>query len=186
MPIPFGEFHVICRFCLWAWFIFLYFCGGLFNVIGLVTRKFDYDSAIFRDSYPERPFFRQGNLHHGSQTDGQDDPSETTVCHTARHPLAECRPDTGALWENWMVGELRKKQDLLHGNASLYFWRTTTQKKIDCIEERDGIISAYEFKWNTRKKSHKQDAFLAAYPNATLHTVTPDNYFEFLSVDTIG
>lgn len=98
----------------------------------------------------------------------------------------DVRPDTGALWENWMIGELRKRQDSLHGNTSLYFWRTTTQKEIDCIEERDGIISAYEFKWNPRKKSSKQDAFLAAYPNATLHTVTPDNYFEFLSVGMMG
>lgn len=93
----------------------------------------------------------------------------------------DIRQDIGALWENWMVSELRKKQDFLYGNTSLYFWRTTTQREIDYIEERNGQIAAYEFKWNVKKRSSKQETFLAAYPNATLQTITPHNYIEFLS-----
>lgn len=108
---------------------------------------------------------------------------DTGIRNAIIHNFApiDVRQDVGALWENWMVSELRKKQEFLYGNTSLYFWRTTTQKEIDYLEERDGVISAYEFKWNPKKKSAKQDAFLAAYPNATLQTITPDNYFELLS-----
>lgn len=90
------------------------------------------------------------------------------------------RQDIGALWENYMVSELRKKIDYDRGYVRIYFWRTTTNRKIDFLEENDEKITAYEFKWNPAKKAKKQDEFLNAYPNATLETITPDNYFEYL------
>lgn len=108
---------------------------------------------------------------------------DTGIRNAVIHNFApiSMRQDIGALWENWMMCELRKKQDFLYSTTSQYFWRTTTQKEIDCIEERNGVISAYEFKWNPKKKSAKQEAFLMAYPNATLQTITPDNFFEILN-----
>lgn len=108
---------------------------------------------------------------------------DTGIRNAIIHNFApiDIRQDIGALWENWMVSELRKKQEFLYGNTSLYFWRTTTQREIDYIEDRNGQIAAYEFKWNVNKRSSKQETFLAAYPNATLQTITPNNYFEFLS-----
>ena len=51
---------------------------------------------------------------------------------------------------------------------------------IDYIEEHDGIINAYEFKWNPKKRGKKIGQFTDAYPNATLQTVNRDNYFQFL------
>lgn len=92
----------------------------------------------------------------------------------------QIRTDAGALWENWMVSELRKKLDYTDQHQPIYFWRTTSQKEIDFLTERNGRITAYEFKWSPNKKSRKQDAFLQAYPNATLQTITPENYFEAL------
>lgn len=90
------------------------------------------------------------------------------------------RSDTGELWENFMVSELRKRADYANQYAAAYFWRTTDKKEIDYIEECDGRITAYEFKWNPKKKGSKLQAFLNAYPGAALQMVSRDNYYQFL------
>ena len=92
----------------------------------------------------------------------------------------DMRQDIGALWENYMISELKKKIDYERGYGRIYFWRTTTNKEIDFLEENDGKITAFEFKWNSKKRGRKQNEFLNAYPNATLETITPDNYYEYL------
>ncbi len=46
------------------------------------------------------------------------------------------------------VAERMKKLEYDRSFASKYFWRTTAKKEIDLIEEEDGKITAYEFKWN--------------------------------------
>jgi hypothetical protein len=51
------------------------------------------------------------------------------------------------LWENFLVMERLKKQQYLDIFANNYFWRTHDQKEIDWIEEYDGVLHAYEFKW---------------------------------------
>ncbi|NOY95759.1 MAG: ATP-binding protein, partial [Chlorobi bacterium] len=66
----------------------------------------------------------------------------------ANFNLPELRTDIGALWENFIISERIK---YLHYNniwANSYFWRTQDQQEIDYIEERDGILYAYEIKWN--------------------------------------
>ncbi len=93
----------------------------------------------------------------------------------------ELRNDEGALWENLMMVERRK----LHANTGRfvqqYFWRTTQQKEIDLIEEYDGQLSAYEFKWKARKTVKVPTAFKEAYPNASFQSVNPDNFQEFVN-----
>jgi hypothetical protein len=61
-----------------------------------------------------------------------------------------------------------------------FFWRTQQQQEVDYIEERDGKIHAYEFKW-TEKKRHKIPlTFIKAYPEATSSMIHTDNYLNFL------
>ena len=64
--------------------------------------------------------------------------------------------------------------------ASRYFWRTTSKKEIDLIEEEDGKITAYEFKWNPEENASCPKPFAEAYPGATFKTITPSNIYEFL------
>ncbi len=94
--------------------------------------------------------------------------------------LAETRKDIGALWENFLVSERRKKLDyeLIWKNS--WFWRTTTQKEIDYIEEGDGVIQAFEFKWNIGTKYKIPKLFLENYPGSGVGVVTPGNVEEFL------
>lgn len=91
------------------------------------------------------------------------------------------RTDMGELWENYMISELRKRADYAHSYASSYFWRTADKKEIDYIEEADGQLKAYEFKWNPKKKGKKIQSFIDSYPGTELLTVSRDNYFEILT-----
>jgi predicted AAA+ superfamily ATPase len=88
--------------------------------------------------------------------------------------------DTGVLWENFLISERYK----LLGNKDIdfksFFWRTTQQQEIDYIEERQGKLFAYEFKWNARKKSWLSRTFANAYPDSEFHVISPENIFEFL------
>jgi predicted AAA+ superfamily ATPase len=66
----------------------------------------------------------------------------------------------GALWENLMVSE-RVKYNAYSGRyAQLYFWRTHDQKEIDLIEDQDGVLNTFEFKWNLKKIKVRNQKYL--------------------------
>ncbi|MDR1021849.1 MAG: ATP-binding protein [Prevotellaceae bacterium] len=91
------------------------------------------------------------------------------------------RQDVGALWENFMVSERLKHNAYRGSYAHSYFWRTQDQQEVDLVEEEDGALTAYEFKWNSRLKKIKQPtAFAESYPQAQWQVVTPENYRNFI------
>lgn len=94
------------------------------------------------------------------------------------------RADTGALWENFLLSE-RVKHLSYNGDFATgkYFWRTTQQQEIDYIEEAGEQLSAWEFKWSTKKRERFPKTFLNAYPNCETHWVTPDNFEEFVGLE---
>ena len=53
------------------------------------------------------------------------------------------------------------------------------QQEVDLIEERDGRLSAFEFKW---KKSNARlpKPFTDNYPNTDYTVVTPSDYVDFV------
>ena len=71
----------------------------------------------------------------------------------------ELRTDAGALWENLMVSERVKHNSYASNFANLYFWRTHEQQEIDLIEEEDGKLRTFEFKWNAHAKSSLPKSF---------------------------
>jgi len=93
----------------------------------------------------------------------------------------EMRNDCGQLWENLMVSERIKRNAYADSFAQLYFWRTHEQKEIDLIEEEDGQLRAFEFKWNKRKAVSVPSAFAKAYPSFSFEVITPDNFWPFVS-----
>ena len=92
----------------------------------------------------------------------------------------ELRTDVGALWENLMVSERVKRNSYAGNFAQLFFWRTHEQQEIDLIEEQDGVLHTFEFKWNGKAKSNLPKAFASTYPNSTYEVITPDNYWSFV------
>lgn len=90
------------------------------------------------------------------------------------------RTDVGQLFENFAIAERIKQQQYGRTFSRPWFWRTTAKQEIDYIEECDGRISAYEFKWNVRRRATMPASFRNAYPEATFTVVTPENIAPFL------
>jgi predicted AAA+ superfamily ATPase len=93
----------------------------------------------------------------------------------------ETRTDTGALWENFLISERMKFRGNTERWCNHYFWRTKEQQEIDYIEEEDGKLRAFEFKWNPHSKAKITKTFIAAYPQAENHIITPENYVGFVT-----
>ena len=91
------------------------------------------------------------------------------------------RQDTGPLWENFLVSERKKWSQENNIWSNSYFWRNHEQQEIDYIEERDGKLYAFEFKWNTKAKVRFPKSFMNAYPEHQLELVTPANFEGFVS-----
>lgn len=88
------------------------------------------------------------------------------------------RTDVGALWENFLIVERMKLRQYRSINASQYFWRTYDKAEIDLVEEREGKLFGYEFKWGQERTAPKS---WLEYPNATFTLVNKDNFIDFLS-----
>jgi uncharacterized protein len=89
------------------------------------------------------------------------------------------RQDTGALWENLLVSERRKRNEYSGYPCNSYFWRNTYQQEIDYIEEKDGLLSGYEFKWSA-KKARPPKSFLESYPGSVIKNIDRENYLDFI------
>jgi uncharacterized protein len=90
------------------------------------------------------------------------------------------RNDVGALWENYLTTERLKKQNYTKLFSNNYFWRTYDQKEVDFVEERDGRLYGFEFKWS--KPTSKPPAlWLETYPEASFETIHAGNYLSFIA-----
>ena len=92
----------------------------------------------------------------------------------------EMRDDVGKLWENFLVSERFKRNAYTESYANPWFWRTQAQQEIDYIEEEDGRLSAFEFKWNPSAKAKHPKAFQTAYPGSSFTAIHRDNFADFL------
>lgn len=94
-------------------------------------------------------------------------------------PLA-LRNDTGELWENYIISERMKHNAYTGFYGKSYFWRTQQQQEVDYIEDYDGVLHAYEFKWSETKQPRLTEAFSKNYPEHTFAVINPDNYQGFV------
>ena len=95
----------------------------------------------------------------------------------------EIRNDNGVLFENFVINEFRKQNEYQQVYANLYFWRTTDQKEIDLVIEKNGMLHTFEIKWNPNKKAVLTKSFSNIYPNYTFDVINNSNFFEFVSAD---
>ncbi len=98
----------------------------------------------------------------------------------AFNPLS-IRGDVGALWENYIISEIKKVNLNKRLNKEFYFWRTYDKQEIDLIEEDSNCLTALEFKWGD-KTPKVPKAFKETYPNARFQVINKENYLDFLKV----
>lgn len=91
----------------------------------------------------------------------------------------ENRDDIGQLFENFMISERVKKRAYDEIYASTYFWRNYQGKEIDLLEERDGGIYAFEFKWK-KLEIRAPEEFIKNYKNSQYQVVNKENYLDFI------
>jgi hypothetical protein len=89
------------------------------------------------------------------------------------------RDDKGSLWENYMMSERIKFLSYSGIHCNRYFWRTYDKQEIDLIEEKEGKLSAYEFKWKNEDIKIPA-AWEKAYPDSSYKVISINNYGEWL------
>jgi predicted AAA+ superfamily ATPase len=94
----------------------------------------------------------------------------------------ENRNDTGALWENYMISERRKFNELHGLNPNSYFWRTHSGCEVDLVEEINGELTPFEIKYNTTKISRGAYSFVEAYKSKAIQVVNKDAALGWLSL----
>ena len=92
----------------------------------------------------------------------------------------DLRVDKGSLWENFMISERRKQNLYKDTFAKMYFWRTKQQQEIDFVEESNGQIVGFEFKWNTKKTKFPQN-FIETYKAEGI-LIHRKNFREFVKI----
>lgn len=91
----------------------------------------------------------------------------------------ESRNDIGQLWENYMISERIKYLEYKRISSNNYFWRTYEQQEIDWVEERDGSLYGYEFKWKESKVKIPTQ-WSNAYPDAKFEVININNFENWL------
>ena len=96
------------------------------------------------------------------------------------NPL-KLRADGGALFENFGILERIKFLSNMKKHASFYFWRTYDQKEIDLIEEKDGKLNAFKFKFGDGKiPTATKSEFLKTYPQSEFKLINKENIEDLL------
>lgn len=93
----------------------------------------------------------------------------------------ELRPDKGALWENFLISERLKSNHYRRRFVKTYFWKTHQKQEIDLIEESDGQIVAFEFKWKEKSNTRFPVTFTEAYKDAITQVISTENFNQFLN-----
>lgn len=92
----------------------------------------------------------------------------------------ELRTDVGALWENFLVIERRKRNAYTNQFANAYFWRTYTGAELDYVEEANGQLTGFEFKFS-RKSARTPASWVENYPEASFQVINQENFMPFIS-----
>ena len=91
----------------------------------------------------------------------------------------ELRNDKGALWENFLISERVKQNKYQHTFSKMYFWRTKQHQEVDFVEDKNGALTGYDFKWKAKKNTKLPKLFTEKY-NANSVIIDRSNFRDFV------
>ncbi len=91
----------------------------------------------------------------------------------------QMRNDKGQLWENFLMAERMKANEYYEKFTDSYFWRTYSGAELDLVEDKDGQLHGYEFKWGN-KQSKSPSSWHENYPNSSFECINTDNFLKWL------
>ena len=97
---------------------------------------------------------------------------------SAFQPL-HLRNDIGALFENFFILELIKKNAYTRAWKKYYFWRTKKWQEIDIIEVEESISQAYEVKWSDQRYIAPTE-WNRLYPDIHPLLIHRENFWKYL------
>jgi predicted AAA+ superfamily ATPase len=92
----------------------------------------------------------------------------------------ETRNDVGAMFENFVVNELRKQNEYRQIYADFYFWRNTDQREIDLVIKKNNRMLTFEIKWSPSEKARLSKGFTHIYGEQAFDVIHRENFFEIL------
>ena len=92
----------------------------------------------------------------------------------------ELRDDVGALWENFIISERKKKLSYENQYKDTYFWRNTQQAEIDFLEIKNNEIDAFEIKYNPNVTVKFTKSFTEKYHPKTTQVIHKENFWDYL------
>jgi predicted AAA+ superfamily ATPase len=92
----------------------------------------------------------------------------------------ELRDDIGALWENFIISERKKKLSYENQFKDTFFWRNTQQAEIDYLEIKNTEIEAFEIKYNPNQKVLFTKSFTEKYHPKTTQVIHKENFWDYL------
>jgi len=94
-------------------------------------------------------------------------------------PLSS-RLDVGMLWENFCVNERMKINCANEKRVNYYFWRTYDGAEIDLIEESNGVLELFEFKWRLKSNVKIPVSFEGKYGRKEFKVISRENAYLLL------
>lgn len=94
----------------------------------------------------------------------------------------DTRGDSGALFENFLVIERRKRNAYTDPYKSVYFWRKLSGAEVDFVEVYGDRIDGYEFSLKAKAGNKSKTSWLESYGNATWINIHQENYKNFISL----
>ncbi len=83
------------------------------------------------------------------------------------------RSDSGAMFENFIISEIKKEISYLDLNYKIRYWRLKSGSEVDLVLHNNDEVIGCEIKLNKGKVSR---AFQNRYPKAKTHVITSSNF----------